>query len=80
MFTFPAISTANTTDEQLQKIRDEMSEFQQATITQKDEEVLDILQACETLVRIQFYNRRVQLTEMVDRVTQKNRSRRYYEG
>lgn len=79
-FTFPAIKTTRTMDERVQKIFDELEEYAIAmTEEEKDQEAVDILHAVETFLRGRFKNREVRLTEIIDEVYRKNKSRNYYD-
>jgi hypothetical protein len=78
MFTFPEIRTENTTEEQIRKIEEEIIELRTATGENTDLEVLDILQASETLVRVHFRGREMLLEQLIKQTIAKNKSRQYY--
>lgn len=79
-YTFPAIKTTRTMDQRVQKILDELKEYQEAdTPAKKDEEAVDVLHAVETFLRGQFAERDFRLTGLVGEVYRKNKNRGYYD-
>jgi len=78
MFTFPVISTENTVHQQIRKLSEELVEYIQSSGVNSDLEVLDVLQACETLVRIHFRGRDKLLQQTIRTVIEKNKKRGYY--
>ena len=78
MYMFPEIRTENTTEEQVKKILEEIDEFRQAIGDETDMEVLDILQASETLVRVHFSGREMLLDQLIKQTIAKNKQRQYY--
>lgn len=75
---FPKIRTTRTSEEQANKVVDEFKELEE-TGFEDDEEVIDILHAAETLVRVHFEGRENIFEELVKRVITKNRKRGYYD-
>lgn len=78
-FVFPAIKTTRTMDERVQKVLDEIKEFQEATGDEKDKEAVDIMHAVETLLRGHFEGREFRLTGIIGEVYRKNKNRGYYD-
>lgn len=79
-FIFPACKTANNTLQQAEKVRKEAAEVIDAYGDQahQDEEVIDVLHAVETLVRIHFRGRESEIDGLIAAVTEKNTKRGYY--
>ncbi len=76
-FTFPEVKTTRTIEERIQKVKDELNEFESGN--NKDEEVIDILHAVETLVRKQFeYRPKHEISRFIEKVIEKNNKRGYY--
>lgn len=79
-FVFPAIKTTRTIDQRVQKILDEVKEFQEATTDgDKDKEAVDIMHAVETFLRGHFAGREFRLTGVIGEVYHKNKARGYYD-
>ena len=78
-YTFPPVQTTRTIDECVQKILDEIREFQEGD--NKDEEAIDILHCVETFIRKQFKGRSHQvILEIIERTMVKNYKRGYYDS
>lgn len=79
-FVFPPIKTTRTMDERVQKILDEVKEFQEATDKdEKDKEAVDIMHAVETFLRGHFADRQFRLNGVISEVYRKNKNRGYYD-
>lgn len=78
-FKFPEIKTTRSEEEQAQKVIDEIEEFLSAkTEDHKDEELIDVLHAVETLIRIRIKNGSKNLDDIIKFVIDKNTNRGYY--
>ena len=81
-FLFPPIKTTRTQDERIQKVYDEIQEFLEARESgdsrHADEEMIDILQTVETLVRGHFEGRDEMLKATIAFVFQKCDGKGYY--
>lgn len=78
-FVFPPIKTTRTMDERVQKILDEIKEFQEAEGEDKDKEAVDIMHAVETFLRGQFHGREFRLNGVISETYRKNKNRGYYD-
>lgn len=78
-FVFPAIKTTRSIDERVQKILDEIKEFQEAEGGDKDKEAVDIYHAVETFLRGQFQGRELRLNGVISKTYRKNKNRGYYD-
>lgn len=79
-FVFPAIKTTRTMDERVQKILDEVKEFQEAPSgAEQDKEAVDIMHAVETFLRGHFAGREFRLNGVISEVYRKNKTRGYYD-
>lgn len=79
-FVFPPIKTTRTMDERVQKILDEVKEFQEAeNENERDKEAVDIMHAVETFLRGHFAGREFRLNEVIGEIYNKNKKRGYYD-
>ncbi len=79
-FHFPRIKTTRTSEEQVQKIIDEAIEFLDAAERKhQDEELIDVLHAVETAIRVHFKGREGRIKTLIDDVILKNHNRGYYD-
>ena len=79
-FVFPPIKTTRTVDERVQKILDEIKEFQEAPAgVEKDKEAVDIMHAVETFLRGHFDGRLPRINGLIGDVYRKNKNRGYYD-
>lgn len=80
-YLFPAVTEAASVGSQLRKVEEEVAELQEAvayeSIPRVIEETLDVIHACETLLRKIGIDE--QVAEGVLQVTEKNRERGYYD-
>jgi hypothetical protein len=78
-WSFPEIKTTRGIELRIQKVKDELEEFELAeNPEEKDEEAIDVLHSVETLLRKQFEGREEILDGIVARVFHKNSARGYY--
>lgn len=75
-FTFPEIPLNCEAVKQIEKIKDEIKEYQD---TPTDNEALDVLHACETFIRLHFKGRFEILDDEIKKVIEKNDKRGYYD-
>ena len=73
-YNFPEIQTTRTIAERLQKIKDEIAEFEK---TPTADEAIDVLHSTETFLRGYFKDEKV-LDEAIKLVFRKNDKRGYY--
>lgn len=67
-------------DERVQKILDEVKEFQEAeNENDRDKEAVDIMHAVETFLRGHFAGREFRLNGVISEVYHKNKRRGYYD-
>lgn len=79
MYVFPEILTTRTIKERVEKVKDELREFEEAeTDKDRDEEAIDVLHSVETLLRGQFEGREDELSRLISDVFEKNNKRDYY--
>lgn len=79
-FVFPPIKTTRTLDERVQKILDEIKEYQEAPEgIEKDKEAVDIMHSVETFLRGHFEGRLTRLNGVIGEVYRKNKNRGYYD-
>jgi len=81
---FPAIKTTRTVEEQYEKIKDEMKEYEaeeeNTLFNEKDKESIDLLHSVETFLRLRFKGREFDLEELIQATIEKNSKRGYYES
>ena len=80
-YNFPEIKGRRSIEEQIEKVREEIKEFEDASsleVHAKDLEALDILHAAETLVRLRFRGREQSVDSLVEEVITKNLERGKY--
>ena len=78
-FIFPSIKSKKTEREQIEKIKEEVTEFLfEVEANDKDLEALDIYHAAETLIRIRFKDREEYLDNLILTVIEKNTKRGKY--
>ena len=79
-FVFPPIKTTRTIDQRVQKILDEVKEFQEAENgEEKDKEAIDVLHSVETFLRGHFAGRELRINGLITEVYRKNKVRGYYD-
>ena len=79
-FTFPEIKTTRNMEQRLQKILDEVKEYETAeTDAERDQEAVDILHSVETFLRGRFAGREFRLSGIIAEVYNKNKKRGYYD-
>lgn len=79
-FNFPSIQTTRSDKEQAEKIIEEVNEFLEAEGFRADEELIDILHAVETAIRIRFCGRETQIQAIITGIISKNNNRGYYDS
>lgn len=80
LFNFPAIKTNRTTNEQFEKVIDEIEEYlNEEEGLNKDKEAIDILHSVETFLRVRFKGREKQLDDLIESTRIKNSNRGYYD-
>lgn len=83
-WTFPAIKTTRTVEEQYEKIKDEMKEYEaedeNTLFDFKDKESIDVLHSVETFLRLRFKGREDELDKLIQSTIEKNSKRGYYES
>lgn len=80
-YNFPEIKTTRTLEERIQKIKDEILEFEEADSGEKkDQEAIDIIHSVETFLRGYFKGREKQMEVMIKTVLIKNTNRGYYDS
>lgn len=81
---FPAIKTTRTVEEQYEKIKDEMKEYENeeenTLFNEKDKESIDLLHSVETFLRLRFKGREEELEKLIQSTIEKNSKRCYYES
>jgi len=78
-FQFPEIKTTRDLNQRIDKVKDELKEFEEAkTQEEKDEEIVDVIHSLETLLRKQFEGRENILDSIISKVIEKNTKRNYY--
>jgi hypothetical protein len=82
-YNFPAIATHNTLFRQFKKIQEEMRELEDTwegkSIDATDEEVMDVIHACETYFRLRSErDSSFDINILQKRIEEKNRRRGYY--
>jgi hypothetical protein len=84
LWNFPAIKTVRTVEEQYEKIKDEMKEYEnedENTLFRfKDKEAVDILHSVETFLRLRFKGREEELKQLIKSTIEKNIKRSYYKS
>ena len=79
-YNFPEIKTTRTLEERIQKIKDEILEFEEADSGEKkDQEAIDIIHSVETFLRGYFKGREKTMEVMIKTVLIKNTNRGYYD-
>lgn len=76
IYNFPEIKTTRTLEERIQKIKDEIQEWEDGE--NKDEEAVDILHTVETFIRGHFQGREDILNRTIESTIKKNYARNYY--
>lgn len=72
---FPEVMTTRTIDERVQKVKDEIAEFE---VNMNIKEAIDVLHSVETLLRGIFTGNEDILDQTVGKVFAKNAQRGYY--